>query len=173
MLALAYLSQNDIENASKALANIPGRLMTEKMQLTHAELVFRSGKVEDAERMYQLVFNKYDSELSAIRLANFYLQTSRQEKAVSFLESYIAKNNKALSPILMLASHVERKKAIELYQKAINISPKNVFALNNLAWALHQDGSNKKALPYAELAVSLAPDHINALSTLQSIQANL
>jgi tetratricopeptide (TPR) repeat protein len=73
----------------------------------------------------------------------------------------------------MLASHVERKKAIELYQKAINISPQNVFALNNLAWALHQDGSNKKALPYAELAVSLAPDHVNAQSTLQSIQASL
>jgi tetratricopeptide (TPR) repeat protein len=173
MLSLAYLKQNDIENASKALTNIPGRLMTESMQLTHAELVFRSGKVEDAERMYQLVFNKYDSELSLIRLANFYLQTSRQEKAVSFLENYIAKNDKALSPILMLASHVERKKAIELYQKAINISPQNVFALNNLAWALHQDGSNKKALPYAELAVSLAPDHINAQSTLQSIQASL
>ena len=173
MLSLAYLKQNDIENAAKALANIPGRLMTERMQLTHAELVFRSGKVEDAERMYQLVSDKYGTELSVIRLANFYLQTSRQDTAVSILENYVENNEKALAPILMLASHVDRQKAIKLYQKAINISPKNVFALNNLAWALHQDGDNEKALPHAQLAVRLAPDHINAQSTLQSIQAKL
>jgi putative PEP-CTERM system TPR-repeat lipoprotein len=59
----------------------------------------------------------------------------------------------------------QNKAAIEQYQAVLQQNPKNVPALNNLAW-LYQQEKDSRALEYAEKANQLAPENPAVLDTL-------
>jgi putative PEP-CTERM system TPR-repeat lipoprotein len=62
-------------------------------------------------------------------------------------------------------STARNKQAIEQYQVVLENDPKNVFALNNLAW-LYQQERDTRALATAEQAYLLKPDSANIMDTL-------
>ena len=91
------------------------------------------------------------------------------------LQQWLEKHPKDIAANLTVASAYqsrgENNKAIALYERVIQISPKNVIALNNLAW-LYQTSGDSRALNMAEKAYALAPESRDVMDTLGWIQIN-
>ena len=62
-------------------------------------------------------------------------------------------------------SGAQNKQAIEQYQVVLQNDPKNILALNNLAW-LYQQEKDPRALATAEQAYLLKPDSVTIMDTL-------
>ena len=62
-------------------------------------------------------------------------------------------------------STAQNKQAIEQYQVVLQNDPKNILALNNLAW-LYQREKDARALDMAEQAYLLKPDSADIMDTL-------
>lgn len=56
--------------------------------------------------------------------------------------------------------------AAERYRRVLELQPKNVFAMNNLAYRLATDNKAAEALPLARRAAALAPQEARILDTL-------
>jgi Flp pilus assembly protein TadD len=68
----------------------------------------------------------------------------------------------------LAAEHVKAKRfkqAVEQYQVLLQNDPKNIRALNNLAW-IYQQEKDARALSMAEQAYQLKPEHPEILHTL-------
>lgn len=63
-----------------------------------------------------------------------------------------------------------RIEAIPLYERALQLQPDNIVAINNLAWLLSQDkGEHDKALVLAEKGLMQAPDYLDLIDTRGTI----
>ncbi len=74
---------------------------------------------------------------------------------------------------LLLGQATEQERRVEAYRRAVGADAGNVFALNNLAWALLEAGRSGEALPLARKAAGLEPWNAAALDTLAGVMEDL
>ena len=106
---------------------------------------------------------------TAVLLASAYRENNVEAKAVKLLEQAPEKVNSNIAVQSLLSEMYTRSdttKAMDSYQKLVKASPKNIVALNNLAWLLTEQKKYGEAITYARQAVELMPDNPQILDTL-------
>ena len=97
------------------------------------------------------------------------------DKAQLFVDEWQRLIPQSPNPLIIKATQQQQQgnaiAAIELYEKAIGLSPNNAIALNNLAWLYFENG-NSKARELAEKAYQLAPNSAGILDTYGWILVN-
>jgi tetratricopeptide (TPR) repeat protein len=76
-------------------------------------------------------------------------------------------STEAMSVLAILLETMGRHdESIELYRRLIELEPKNLIAVNNLAWILSEEkGQYKQALELAQKGLKLAPNYIDLVET--------
>jgi tetratricopeptide (TPR) repeat protein len=106
-----------------------------------------------------------------LALAQLDLSEKKYDSARKTLETLLASNDHDSVVHVMLGDLEEQTghftAAVEHYRKALDITPDNVLALNNLAYTLaNYTNQADEALKYAERAKELAPDNPAVENTL-------
>jgi putative PEP-CTERM system TPR-repeat lipoprotein len=126
-------------------------------------------KFPDAITYLSKSFELKPNTFTGIYLATSYKNNSQQQKAIDFLNSALQESptNSAYKKYLaQLSIAGAPENAIKQYQELVANNPKDVVALNNLAWMLLQDGNSTQALLHAKSAAKLAPNNPQVLDTL-------
>jgi putative PEP-CTERM system TPR-repeat lipoprotein len=123
-----------------------------------------------AERAYREALKVDPASGSvAIKLHGVLLASGKKGEAEALARKWITEHPGDVAFRSYLAEQALRsrdlKTAVAQYQAVIAQQPDNVAALNNLAWALGQQG-DPKSLGYAERALKLAPDSPLVLDTI-------
>lgn len=101
---------------------------------------------------------------------------NKKDEAITFLEKRVAEFSDDTKSRLFLAdalSSDNKPKAIEHFYILNEQLKGNLMILNNLAWLLHEQGENRKALSYAQQALDIAPSNLQIQDTLNQIKASM
>ncbi len=144
-------------NKSPAGYALEGDVLTAQNQLTQAAIAF--------EQAYAL--DKTSIPLS--KLYNALRRAGREKDAATRLDQWQKANPSDMSVRLQIGTlalaNLEYKSAIEHFLVVLKTDPNNVAALNNLAYAYHQE-HDAQAIKYAERAYELAPKNAAVVDTL-------
>lgn len=179
LLAIAlgnyYLQQGELAKAQKIQLQIADMDDTVMALLFDADIMVKSGKSKAANDTLMASWqNNRDP-----RLANAIYKLSLQQKEKlddSFIEQWQAADPKNFRPVLiqaMNAQAVNSDKATPLYESVLALNPRNVPALNNLAWIYQEKGKLERANKLATLALELAPESASVLDTAGYIKLKM
>lgn len=102
-----------------------------------------------------------------------YEGSNQQQAAYDFLAKHVDDSPNDPAALMLFAERTLVEKpsdAIEMYQRAVELTPKNHIAFNNLAYLQLQAGQLDDALVSAERAVELQPTNPDALDTLAQVE---
>ena len=137
-------------------------------------LALRDNDLERAANGYKKTLDKYPSTDLVIKLAKVQWSSGEKDKALATLTRWGEKHpndSKADYYRAGLYSLLGQDGAAQkMLEKVILANPKNVLALNDLAWALRKKNTDK-ALLYVEKALETAPKAIAILDTYAMILA--
>jgi tetratricopeptide (TPR) repeat protein len=142
------------------------------LHLLIGEINALKGKTTEAEAAYKRSIElRPDVPTSYFKLAQLYVRTHQEEKALSSLKSSIERNPKDSTALLLTALLHEQRKdyasAREAYEKVVLLNPKSLVALNNLANLYSEKFQEpEKAHEAAQKAHELQPDEPHATDTL-------
>lgn len=128
--ARAAAAQGDVDSALEQYAAVTSRLPVQEPLVNYAELLQSLGREQEAQQQLDIVDGS--NQLLA--------------EAGSIVD---------LETALFEADHGSPEAALAAAQEAYDTRPGNVFAADALAWALHVNGRDAEALPYAEQALTL------------------
>ena len=114
---------------------------------------------------FQALYQQVPTTRSVIDVAKTESILGHKDKAVTLLTEWLIERPKDQVVRLYLAV-LDKDNAIEQYRKLLEYNDKHFIALNNLAWALGENGRFQEAITYAESAVSLQPENLQAIDTL-------
>jgi Tfp pilus assembly protein PilF len=129
---------------------------------------------EPAAAAFRAAAAKPDGEQFVTRQYTALVNANKTEEANRLAADWIKQHPK--NPLLLrhlagLAYNAgDRVQARAYYEQALEMAPKDVAMLNNLAWIL-VEAKDPKALALAQRAAALAPDHPNVLDTLAQAYA--
>ncbi|ROT98440.1 hypothetical protein EB809_13965 [Marinobacter sp. R17] len=128
------------------------------VEAAHEKDKKRYGKAAD---LYELALAKDNSPQLTLLFVEALGESQQELRAIKALESGVEDHpgNEALQMRLAMAYQTrgDAQKAMDAYQQVLNTSPRNVVALNNLAWLYHESGK-QDARQLAEKAYNLKPD---------------
>jgi tetratricopeptide (TPR) repeat protein len=142
-------------------------------------------KTADAEQITAVFRQWYDENSQGGPVALSILQTllavrteeatQAAEQILSMVQSREPDSPDAAYAMAMLRHMTGNKlKAVPLYERALQLQPDNVVAMNNLAWILSQDmAAHDKALELANKGLAIAPDYADLLDTRGTILYSL
>ncbi len=114
---------------------------------------------EGAIKSYQLAWNEAELDSSAGKLYQL-LSSKQPRQAREFLQQWQFTTPDSLVLLTLMAQQKEsvgdKRGAIKMYNKALEVAPNSPGVLNNLAWLYHTDG-DKRGLELAQQAYQLAP----------------
>lgn len=123
----------------------------------------------DALKLYERAFGMSKSGPLLIKIHQSLILAGKTQDANMRITRWLQEHPADLTTRLYFASNKlsnkEYKLAIEQFEKIVQQDPKNVIALNNLAWA-YQQGKDDRALAFAERAYKLAATNPVILDTL-------
>jgi putative PEP-CTERM system TPR-repeat lipoprotein len=99
-----------------------------------------------------------------------------ENQAIQFLEAHLTNSPSdvlARTQLANILSNIDNRKAAEQYKIVLNYAPKNVIALNNLAWDAKQNGNLTLAESYADQAIEYANNIPDILDTIAIIKLEL
>lgn len=143
------------------------------------------GPDADTERMVAAFRRWYDGHPQGAAVALPILQNLlelKNEPAVQAAEQILTliqtrkpDSSEAAYGMAMLYHMTGRKRqAVPLYERALELQPDNVIAMNNLAWILSQDfGEYEKALQLADKGLAQAPHYTDLMDTRGNIYFTL
>lgn len=124
---------------------------------------------ELAVKAYEKAFAVSKSGALLVKLHATLVQTGKAKDADQLLSKWLNDNpNDSATRTYRAETYLADKKnpaAIEQYLILLRQDPKNIPALNNIAW-LYQQEKNPQALAYAEKANQLSPNNAGILDTL-------
>ncbi|MDZ7829139.1 MAG: XrtA/PEP-CTERM system TPR-repeat protein PrsT [Halofilum sp. (in: g-proteobacteria)] len=170
LMARARLSQGREGEARDLLAALPDAAADHPSAIeTRATLALRSGKLDEAVTLYRRLLEVAPSASNAVRLSEVLRRTGDNAAAVRVLEEWLAENP-AHSGVRLVAGDRylalgREDEAIAAYREVLEHAPRNVQALNNLAWLLRSSKPDE-ALRLAEKAVELQPTSAPVMDTL-------
>ncbi len=133
-----------------------------------AGLAVAEEKPEQAIAIYEKLMESRPSTANMQILAMLKWRSGDPEGAIALQKSWTEKHPEDKLALLALADSYLKKsliqEAVATYEKVLKLEPKNVVALNNLAWYL-KESDPARALEYAEAAYALAPQEPSILDT--------
>lgn len=115
----------------------------------------------EALKHYQTLQQLQPSSRTVIGIAELSIKLGEKDAAIQTLKDWL-KSHDSDQPVRMYLANItlntNKKQAIEQYQALVDQNPNNVVALNNLAWALGEQGNLTDAIKHAEKAFNLKPD---------------
>lgn len=167
------LEQKDITKAQpfleKAAALEPENSVVLALQ---GESALQAKNYSAAVSLLQKSFSLQPSSLIAQKTTQAYLANNDAKGAILFLKEGVKKypDNAQLHFYLagLLLDSGDIQDAIDAYEKSLNLYPDNAIALNNLAWLI-KDNDTERAKRLAEKAVALAPENSSIKDTLNVI----
>jgi cellulose synthase operon protein C len=145
-----------------------------------ADVLTLEGDLRSALAQHREASAAYDAALALAPSATLALRSLAARNAAKLpeptqaLEIWVRAHPADLEPRRALADALVRAgasaRAVEHLRAVIELRPKDVVALNNLAWIYYEQG-DARALPLARQAAALAPDHPSVNDTLGWILA--
>lgn len=143
--------------------------------LLEGDLAAADQKWLEAADFYRKANGVARSQAATIRHAQALMRGGRDADADNVLRTYIKDAPDDMAARLLygelLSGRSRWSDAAEQYRHIVSKDPRNVVALNNLAWALHQV-RDPKAVELAEQAFALAPKSAPIVDTLGVIRAD-
>lgn len=132
------------------------------------DVLMAQGKYSSAVRPYQQAYDK--SQVAPLAIAIYQARKKANiKKPYASLEAWLEKHADDQRVRSILAGSYQENgmldKAVEQYRQVVTNRPKDVAALNNLAWSSHMLG-NADAVDYAQRAYDLASDNPAVIDTL-------
>ncbi|KPQ01382.1 tetratricopeptide repeat protein [Marinobacter sp. HL-58] len=128
----------------------------------------RQEEHKEAAELYQLALDKEETAELEVAHARALARSGSRSKAIESLENARKKfprNPQILMNLAMLHQEDEApEKAISPYEELLEITPRNVVALNNLAWIYHEKGDDR-AMELARKAFELSSDNAAVADT--------
>ncbi|MCR8915837.1 tetratricopeptide repeat protein [Marinobacter panjinensis] len=122
----------------------------------------RQEEYQEAAELYQLALELEQTAELEVAHARALVRSGQRVKAVESLENArqaFPRNPQILMNLAMLHQENEApEKAIPPYEELLEVTPRNVVALNNLAWIYHQQG-DERAMELARQAFELNSDN--------------
>ncbi len=171
LLADTYVAQNQAPRAAQRLAEVAAsHTKTASMQYLMGQWYMKSGNLMDARKAFEATLaSKPNFVPAAINVAEIDRRERQFDAARKRLKAVLAEHPENVTALMLLASIDEqigdRVGEIAAYRSTIAVDSSNVYALNNLAYALAPDNPDE-ALRFAEQAVGVAPDDAAAQDTL-------
>jgi len=130
----------------------------------------------EAQAVYEKALNLEGSALLAVKLHQAISASGRTDEAdarlLEWLKDHPTDGGSVAARSYLASTYIragQNKKAIEQYELVLRMDPKNVRALNDLAW-LYQQEADPRALATAEQAYQLDPGNAEVLDTFGWIQ---
>jgi putative PEP-CTERM system TPR-repeat lipoprotein len=163
------LKTNDTKQALSIARNIQKQYPAQSLGYqVEGDIYARTKSYDKAIVLYKKAMEKSKTPELVIKLSNAYSKVGINKENYELLENWIKENPRDLRATLLLANIYQaanrNKKAIARYSQALELNPKNVIALNNIAW-LYQVEKDPKALDYAERAYNLASNNPSVADT--------
>jgi len=160
-------------NNSDAAKNILSVIKEKKIEHPLVDSIFgdialHEKNFEQAIESFSSAFEQKQTDENAIQLARSLKFNGQQQAAEKVLESFLTANSENVKIRFLLAELYDvenRQKKITQYQAIVNIAPKDVIALNNLAWNQFKVGNTESALKNIEIAYNLAPESVIILES--------
>jgi putative PEP-CTERM system TPR-repeat lipoprotein len=118
----------------------------------------RREEYQEAAELYQLALELEQTAELEVAHARALVRSGQRDKAVESLENArqaFPRNPQVLMSLAVLHQENEApEKAIPPYEELLEVTPRNVVALNNLAWIYHQQG-DERAMELARQAFEL------------------
>lgn len=146
--------------------------LTQNIQKDHAtiphgyelegDLWMSQNKPEMAAKVYEKAFSMAQNNILVMKIHTALSQAGNDEKALTEIIQWLAKNPEDTPTRLYLANAYLGKKqyanATKEYEIIVQKNPQHLMSLNNLAW-LYQQNKDSRALEYAEKAYELSPQN--------------
>ncbi|MDX2150583.1 MAG: tetratricopeptide repeat protein [Bryobacteraceae bacterium] len=172
-LGEAYIAQGRADQARQLLRNevqkAPDR---DELRLAYANLLFRTADYAGAIGEYQSLIQKRPTAGDLyLRLGIAQGRAQKWDEAQAALRKATDLSPGSPGPWLELGLVMEtigrRSEAVPVYQKVLSLDPDNPVALNNLAFALAEEGRDLDlALKYGERARARLPNNAEVADTL-------
>ncbi len=134
-----------------------------------AEVHMDQKRWDPAAAAYRVAMAKPGGELFVARLSVALATAGKTDEAQRVVAESLKQHPKNLQMLRQLAATADnagdRAQARDLYQRVVELAPKDAVMLNNLAWLL-VEAKDPKALPIAERAAAEAPNVPEVLDTL-------
>ncbi len=174
-LARLLIQERQPDEAEKHL-----QALQESPAANSAEVFFLSGQVAalkgdlaKAAEGFQQAFDQVPNSQTLLWLSRSRWAAGSQAPAYQQLKDWVGQHPEDLLIQFELGQRAIELKhnddAIKAFTVVVENAPKNVMALNNLAWLLHKE-EPAKALEYAQQANALAPEAFAVLDTLAVVQ---
>src|SRR6056297_289611 len=165
-LGRALLANGKSDEADEAFERCFA-LNPEKGRLAEAARLHRSGKVEDAERLYRRVLKDNPKNVTALRLLGVIaMQSGHPENAEELLSKAVRLAPDFTGAIIDLGRlHQDQNRlaeAIECFEKAVETDPRSSHAHFLLAAALAPAARTAAAAAAYRRAIELKPEHAGA-----------
>lgn len=122
----------------------------------------------EALQAYQEGWSREKNDWLAVKLAQAMYGGDQKEQALSHLGQWLDSHPKAVRVRQEYAAYYQQlnqeQTATEQFEKVLEQDPKNVVALNNLAW-MYSKRNDPRALGYAKSASDLSPDNAGVKDT--------
>jgi len=134
-----------------------------------AWLALKANRTGEAIEAYRKALRLVPSSTWTVNLARAYWRAGKPDQGLAVLQGWLDEHSKDVLAQFALAEGflaLDRKdEARTAYTRLLQLAPKTVMALNNLAWLLRKDDP-AKALKYGEQALELAPTHPAIMDTV-------
>ena len=171
MVADSYAAQGEAMKGVKRVAElVQGHPGSARLNYLLGQRYLAVGKPAEARKAFEAAKAADPLSLDAdLVLASMDRRENRPQEARNRLIALVAADPKNVSGLLMLAGIDEDEGnvagAIASYRTVLEIDDSNLFALNNLAYALAAENPDE-ALKYGQKAVEIAPDDVAVADTL-------
>lgn len=130
----------------------------------------------EAKKLLMESYQAMPKDDTAAWLSEQIKEVDGEKQAIQFLDAHLTNSPSdvlARTQLANILSEAGSNKAIAQYEIILNYAPKNVIALNNLAWDAKQNGELTLAESYADRAIQYAGNIPNILDTAASIKTEL
>jgi tetratricopeptide (TPR) repeat protein len=159
-IQLLLLSEKDEQARAKIAKYTASHGQSAELEYIRGNNAVAKGNYKEALLHYQSLHQLKPSSQSVIGIAELYGKLGQKDKAIAELEKWLS-SHKDDQPVRLYLANInlgaDKSQAISQYEALVASNPKNVVALNNLAWALGEQGNVTDALKYAEQAYTLSP----------------
>jgi tetratricopeptide (TPR) repeat protein len=165
-------AQGPLEEAGRLFRGVTLDPSDPDVLRTRVVLAVRGGDLQVEAEVARTLFERGPSTATAIYLAGVHIRSGQPEQAIPLLEQWVGTHPDDLAVQLVLAGlHAEAgrgEEAVALYRRVLDREPRNVIALNGLAWQLRKTAP-KEAQELAERAYAHAPESPEVGDTLAMV----
>ncbi len=167
LLAATEIRAGQLKEAEKIIAQLEGsRGAIPVVTELKGDLQAASNQPTRAAELYRTLWQRQPNDQLAAKLHG-QLQRTDPKAAAAFLTEWQQRLPDSLQPLMLEAMQLQEqgnnREAIARYEQLLRRSPDNVVAMNNIA--LLYGPADKRALPLAQKAASLAPESAAVLDT--------